>query len=48
MTKRQRVIAEEEAPISSSVIEDEAIVMAKKRIAELQLFIDARRKAKCG
>ena len=44
MTKRQRVIAEEEAPLSSKE-ESEAIVMARKRIAELELFIAERRKA---
>ena len=50
MTKRQRVIAQEESPISTPITppekESEAIIMAQKRIAELQLFIELRRKAK--
>ena len=39
MTKRQRVIAEEEAPISS-----EPIRKAEERIEELQQWIKARKK----
>jgi len=40
MTKRQRVIAEEEAPIfSPQYPEPERITYAKKRIEELKLLI---------
>ena len=50
MTKRRRVITQEESPISPPITppekESEAIVMAQKRIAELQLFIESRRNAK--
>ena len=38
MTKRQRVIAEEEAPISS-----EPIRMAEERIKELEMWIQLRK-----
>jgi len=40
MTKRQRVIAEEECPIySAQYLEPERITNAKKRIKELELLI---------
>ncbi len=44
MTKRQRVIREEEAPIISPVTESEQIERAKQRIKELQLLIKHWRK----
>ena len=44
MTKRQRTIAEEDFPIFSPLPpESEAIQMARKRIAELELFIKLRK-----
>jgi hypothetical protein len=43
MTKRQRVIAEEEAPISAP-IESEEVKRARERIKELERWIEARRK----
>ncbi len=43
-TKRQRAIAEEDFPIFSPLPpESEAIQMARKRIAELELFIKLRK-----
>jgi hypothetical protein len=44
MTKRQRAVREEEAPISSPVTESEQIERAKQRIKELQLLIKHWRK----
>ena len=43
MTKRQRVIAQEEAPISAPV-ESEEITRARERIKELELWIRERKK----
>ena len=43
MTKRQRVIAEEEAPISTP-IESEEVKRARERIKELERWIEERKK----
>mgnify|MGYP003144135583 FL=1 len=43
MTKRQRVIAEEEAPISAP-IESEEVKRARERIKELERWIEERKK----
>lgn len=43
MTKRQRVIAEEEAPVSTP-IESEEITRARERIKELERWIQEREK----
>ena len=43
MTKRQRAIADEEAPISAPV-ESEEITRARERIKELELWIRERKK----
>ena len=43
MPKRQRVIAQEEAPISAPV-ESEEVKRARERIKELELWIRERKK----
>ena len=44
MTKRQRVVSEEESPIISPARESEQIERAKQRIKELQTLIEHWRK----
>ena len=43
MTKRQRVIAQEEAPISAP-IESEEVKKARERIKELERWIEERKR----
>lgn len=44
MTKRQRVIAEEETPFAHLRKESEEITRARERIKELELWIRERKK----